>query len=172
MKHLLISGSLALALLTVGLVAEAADVSGGVGSTSDGNMVFRVSSQSGFADSWLQSSTGELSGYWDGGYTYWESGNGSSTNHSVSLSPVFVYQFSGQSVRPIIEAGIGVALFSNTQVDGNKMGSAFQFEDRLGFGLRFAGQEVGMRVIHYSNAGLSSPNQGVESYGMYYRATL
>lgn len=172
MKHLIASSSLALLCLSAGFTAQAADISGAIGATGDGSMIYRVGTQFGFADSWLQSSTGELGGYWDAGYTYWESGNGDAGNNSVSFSPVFVYEFAGQSVRPVIEAGIGVALFSSTKIDGNKLGQAFQFEDRLGLGLRFSGQEVGVRAIHYSNAGMQNPNDGVESYSLYYRTTI
>jgi len=172
MKKLIVSGSLALVCLACGPVVLAVDLTGAVGATGDGSMVYRVGTRFDFVDSWLQSNSGQLSGYWDAGYTYWESGNGSDGNNSLSFSPVFVYEFAGQSVRPVIEAGIGVALFGNTEVDGNRLGQAFQFEDRLGFGLRFSGQEVGVRALHYSNAGLSTPNDGVESYSLYYRNSI
>ncbi|MCY1312456.1 Lipid A deacylase PagL [compost metagenome] len=66
-----------------------------------------------------------------------------------------------------------MALFSNTELEDNKLGSAFQFEDRFGFGLRFTGgHEVGVRATHYSNAGFSSPNDGVESYALHYTMPL
>ena len=172
MKKLIASGSLALICLASASAALATDLSGSVGTTDDGSMVYRLGTQFDFADSWLQSDSGKLSGYWDAGYTYWESGHGSAGNNSVSFTPVFVYEFAGQSVRPVIEAGIGVALFSSSKVDGNKLGQTFQFEDRVGFGLRFSGQEVGVRAIHYSNAGLNDPNDGVESYSLYYRTAL
>ena len=56
-------------------------------------------------------------------------------------------------------------LYSPIPVESNNLGGAFQFEDRLGFGLRFnGGHEVGIRAMHYSNAGLASDNDGVESY--------
>ena len=93
--------------------------------------------------------------------------------NSLSFSPVLVYEFAGGSVKPYLEAGIGVALFSHTEVEGNRLGTAFQFEDRLGFGLRFAGgHEVGIRATHYSNAGISSTNDGVESYALHYTMPL
>ncbi|MBF7730591.1 acyloxyacyl hydrolase [Pseudomonas sp. N040] len=164
--------AVALACMTLGTAAQAADISGAVGQTDDGSMTYRAGVQFNFTDSWLQSDTGHLGGYWDAGYSYWEGGNGSSGNHSLSFSPVFVYEFAGQNVRPIIEAGIGVALFSDTEVDGNQLSTAFQFEDRLGLGLRFSGQEIGVRAIHYSNAGIKEPNDGVESYSLYYRTAL
>ena len=86
---------------------------------------------------------------------------------------MLVYEFAGGSVKPYLEAGIGVALFSHTEVEGNRLGTAFQFEDRVGFGLRFAGgHEVGIRATHYSNAGISSTNDVVESYALHYTMPL
>jgi lipid A 3-O-deacylase len=172
MKKLIASSGLALACLVSGPAVLAADFSGSVGTTDDGSMVYRLGTQFGFSDSWLQSDVGQLSGYWDAGYSYWESGHGSDGNNSLSFAPVFVYEFAGQGVRPFIEAGIGVALFSSTKVDGNELGQAFQFEDRIGLGVRFSGQEVGVRALHYSNAGMQDPNDGVESYSLYYSASL
>ncbi len=161
----------ALAALFLGQsqAVQAADVTVAIGQTDDASMTYRLGTQFDFSESWLQSSVGRVTGYWDAGYTYWESGNGSSGSNSLSFAPVFVYEFAGDSVKPFIEAGIGVAVFSETEVDGNKLGSAFQFEDRLGVGLRFAEQEVGLRAMHYSNASIKEPNEGVESYSLYYR---
>jgi lipid A 3-O-deacylase len=94
------------------------------------------------------------------------------SNHSLSFSPVFVYEFAGERFKPYIEAGIGIAAFSSTELEDNDLGSSFQFEDRIGFGVRFAGQEVGLRALHYSNAGLKQPNDGVESYSLHYRMSF
>lgn len=71
-----------------------------------------------------------------------------SGNHSLSLAPVFVYEFAGQSFRPYVEAGIGIVALERARIEDNKLGSAFQFEDCLGVGLRFnGGHEVGIRAI-------------------------
>jgi lipid A 3-O-deacylase len=150
---------------------HAADVTVAVGQTGDSTTVLRLATQFDFATSWWQSDVGHLTGYWDAGYTYWN-GEDTASNHSVSFSPVFVYEFAGDTVRPYIEAGIGVALFADTELESNKLGSSFQFEDRLGVGLRFAGQEVGLRAMHYSNAGISQPNDGVEAYTVHYRVSF
>ncbi|RBL65915.1 acyloxyacyl hydrolase, partial [Pseudomonas sp. MWU13-2625] len=41
------------------------------------------------------------------------------------------------------------------------------------FGLGFAGgHEVGIRATHYSNAGLKTPNDGIESYALHYTMPL
>ncbi|WP_372865776.1 acyloxyacyl hydrolase [Pseudomonas sp.] len=163
----------ALAVLTLGLVsaAHAADVTFAVGSTDESTMIYRVGAQFDFNHRWMDSATGHLGGYWDAGYTYWE-GDKTANNHSLSFSPVFVYEFSGVNVRPYIEAGVGVAFFSHTELEGSNLGSSFQFEDRLGLGLRFAAQEVGLRVLHYSNAGLKEPNNGIEAYTLHYRLSF
>ena len=172
MKRLFCLAALAAAALGPSLAAQAAGLEFAVGHTSESTMTYRLGLKSDWDKSWLQSDVGRLTGYWDGAYTYWECDKSSASN-SLSFSPVLVYEFAGESVKPYLEAGIGMALFSHTEVEGNRLGSAFQFEDRLGFGLRFAGgHEVGIRATHYSNAGISSRNDGVESYALHYTMPL
>ncbi len=156
--------------LGYGVAADAANLTFSAGRTGDSSSVFRLGAQFDFDRSWWETSTGRLTGYWDAGYTYWEGHDGVSAAHSVSFAPVFVYEFAGDSVKPFIEAGIGIAGFSKTRVAGSNLGSAFEFEDRIGAGLRFnGGHTVGVRAIHYSNAGIKDPNDGVESYSLYYQ---
>ena len=172
MKRLFCLAALAAAALGHSYTAQAAGLEFAVGHTSESTMTYRLGLKSDWDKSWLQSDVGRLTGYWDGAYTYWE-GDKSSASNSLSFSPVLVYEFAGESVKPYLEAGIGVALFSHTEVEGNRLGTAFQFEDRLGFGLRFAGgHEVGIRASHYSNAGISSTNDGIESYALHYTMPL
>ncbi|UVK97950.1 acyloxyacyl hydrolase [Pseudomonas sp. B21-048] len=172
MKRLFCLAAIATALMGYSFTAQAAGVEFGVGQTSDSTMTYRLGMQFDWDKSWLQSDIGRLTGYWSGAYTYWE-GDETSSNHSLSFSPVLVYEFAGQTIKPYVEAGIGIAVFANTEVEDNKLGSAFQFEDRFGFGLRFTGgHEVGIRATHYSNGGISSPNDGVESYSLHYTMPL
>lgn len=172
MKRLFCLAAIAAALMGQSITAQAAGVEFAVGATSDSTMTYRLGMNFDWDKSWLESDVGRLTGYWSGAYTYWE-GDKTSSNNSLSFSPVFVYEFAGESVKPYIEAGIGVAAFSNTEYESNNIGGSFQFEDRLGFGLRFnGGHEVGIRATHYSNAGLSSDNDGVESYALHYTMPL
>ncbi|MVW75051.1 acyloxyacyl hydrolase [Pseudomonas xionganensis] len=160
----------AVAALSLGQAAavQAADMTFAIGQSSDSTMVYRLGAQFDFNRSWFASDVGRLTGYWDAGYTFWD-GDETSSNHSLSLAPVFVYEFAGERFTPYIEAGIGIAAFAHTEVEDNDLGSSLQFEDRLGFGVRFAGQEIGVRAVHYSNAGLKQPNDGVEAYTLHYR---
>lgn len=170
MKKIL-SLAAAAALGLSSLSAQAVDFTAAVGQSGDSNMVYRLGAQWNWDKSWMQSDVGRLTGYWDAGYTYWD-GDETSSNHSLSFTPVFVYEFAGETVKPYIEAGIGVAFFENTELEDNDLGSSFQFEDRLGVGLRFSGQEVGIRAVHYSNAGIEQPNDGVEAYTLHYRLSM
>ncbi|WP_419792503.1 acyloxyacyl hydrolase [Pseudomonas citronellolis] len=156
----------------IATMVRATDLSVAVGRTGESTTTYRVGAQWDFQRNWFESATSRLSGYWDAGYTYWE-GDKTSDNHSLSLAPVFVYEFSGGALKPYVEVGIGIAAFGRTRLEDKQLGSAFQFEDRLGTGLRFAGgHELGIRAIHYSNAGIKKPNDGVESYSLYYRRSF
>lgn len=167
MKKLMTLAACAAVSLVQLNTAQAADVTVAIGQSGDSTMVYRLGLRSDFEKSWFQSDVGRLTGYWDAGYTYWQ-GDDTASNHSLSLAPVLVYEFAGETVRPYLEAGIGIAAFENTELENNDLGSSFQFEDRIGAGLRFAGQEVGIRAFHYSNAGLKKPNDGVEAYTLHY----
>jgi lipid A 3-O-deacylase len=170
MKRLLTVGAV-LAALGASVPASAWDATLAAGVTRESTQVVRLALQRDFERSWWQTSSGRLTGYWDAGYTYWF-GDKAASNHSLSFAPVFVYEFAGERVRPYVEAGIGVALFSSTEFEQHDLSTAFQFEDRLGFGLRFAGQEIGVRAIHYSNASLKQPNDGAETYTLHYRTAF
>ena len=172
MRRLFCLAAFAAVVMGQASLAQAAGVEFSVGQTGQTSQTYRLGMKFDWDKSWLQSDVGRLTGYWDGAYTYWDGDKRSSVS-SLSFSPVFVYEFAGENVKPYVEAGIGVALFSSTQIEDNKLGSAFNFEDRIGFGLRFnGGHEIGIRATHYSNAGIKEPNDGIESYALHYTMPL
>lgn len=163
------TSALTLAALSVS-TAGASGLSGAIGATGEGDVTARIGIVSEWQSRWYETGVGSLTGYWDIAYTYWDSGALYSAAHSVSFSPVLVYEFSNRyRFTPFIEAGVGATLFSKTRVGEHNLGSAFNFENRLGFGLKLPGeQRIGIRAIHYSNAGLKTPNDGIESYALFY----
>lgn len=164
-----IAAALLTALYTIP-TAQALDLSLAVGASEDASGYYRLGVQQDFPRSWWQTSTGRLTGYWDAGLTHWEADGGGTNTQSLSVSPVLVYEFSGNGIRPYLEAGIGLAVFRNNTVDERQLGSEWQFEDRLGVGFRFgAGHALGLRALHYSNAGLKKPNGGIDAYTLYYQ---
>lgn len=166
--HAVLSFAMLCGLATAGTV-QAAEISGAVGATSQGDMTYRASLNLDWDQQWWKTDVGHLTGYWDAGYTYWDSGELYSAAHSLSFTPVFVYEFSGFRYTPFIEAGIGVALFSSSEVGEQRLGSSFNFEDRIGLGVKLPNQQtLGLRAMHYSNAGIKQPNDGIESYSLFY----
>ena len=157
--------------LLVSSASVATDISVALGHSADSTMTYRVGLQFPWQQSWFDSDIGRLSGYWTLGYTYWESDNTVNT-HSLSASPVLTYEFGSANavVQPFVEAGIGLAAFSRNKLEDRELGSSVNFEDRFGFGIRFYQRHtIGIQALHYSNAGISSNNAGIESYNAYYR---
>ena len=82
----------------------------------------------------------------------------------AGLTPVF--RLKPASSRLYIEAGIGATYFSEKKIHRDKaVGTHFEFGDILGFGVTFGqndAHELGYRVVHYSNAGMSQNNPGID----------
>lgn len=157
-----------LATLTLS-TGKAWEIEVSVGTTGESQTALRL----GFNQEWdmrlLDSSLGYFSGYWSLGLTHWEKGMYGKDSTSISFSPVLTYNFyTNNGLEPFIELGVGISGFSRTRVGDKNLGSAFNFEDRLGFGARFGDHILGARAIHYSNAGIKRPNDGIENYSIYY----
>ncbi|MFF7705953.1 acyloxyacyl hydrolase [Pseudomonas sp. NPDC007930] len=172
MKRLL--GLAAVAALAVGYStgAQADGISFSAGDTGQSTQVYRLGYAIDWDKSWWQTSMGRLTGYWDAGYTYWDGDKRSSVS-TLSFAPVFRYEFGSGSIKPFIDLGIGVSVFSRSKVEDRDLGSAFNFEDRIGLGVQFGGgHELSVRAIHYSNAGIKEPNDGIEAYSLNYKMPL
>lgn len=65
---------------------------------------------------------------------------------------------------PYIEGGIGVACINDYYIDGRNLSSNLLLEDRLGGGLRFNNFDLNFRYMHYSNASLKEPNDGIDIF--------
>jgi len=64
-----------------------------------------------------------------------------------------------------------VALISDQEIARRDLSSTFQFEGRIGVGLRFGQQQqrdINFRFLHYSNAGISRPNDGIDIFMLSY----
>ena len=118
---------------------------------------------------WFEGPNWHLGGYWDASLGYWDNRSNPRTNSSITdigLTPVFrLQQNSLTGTSLYAEAAIGFHLLSKTSVSPQRaFGSAFQFGDHIGFGVRFGGKgeyDLGYRYQHLSNGGLRDPNQGI-----------
>ncbi len=89
------------------------------------------------------------------------------TVYGAGFTPVLLkWNFtSGRKVAPFIEAGVGM-LFTRTQVPPGT--STTNFTPQVGFGLHVFTREKRAvtftgKYVHISNAGLSTPNQGINT---------
>lgn len=103
---------------------------------------------------------GRLAGYIEASVNFW---NGDENMYVLAISPVFAYYFgSNWAVRPYLEAGIGFSYISNSQINERVLTSHFQFEDRMGIGVRTRRVDYNFRFMHYSNANFKTPNEGMD----------
>ncbi|KAF0814550.1 Lipid A deacylase PagL [Andreprevotia sp. IGB-42] len=113
---------------------------------------------------WFESDNGALVTRLDLEAGYLNTQNGAVW--SGTIAPVARYQWkSGSLCAPFVEASIGVAWFSNQHWRdgyGYDMGSRALFADRLGAGCKMGKQEIGIHVMHYSNAELADKNPGAD----------
>ena len=164
---------LLICLLGHGAIAQATEkvnaVAIDIGESKDGIGIYRLGWQKDFSH-WLKNRWVPLSGYFETSLNYWR---GSENDiYAIAFSPVFALHLCRDcKYTPYIEAGIGAALLSRTIIDDRDLGSTFQFEDRLGVGVKRGDFDFHMRYMHYSNAGFSWPNNGIDIFlaGMTYK---
>lgn len=72
MRVFLTSGLAAVILAFSVQQAAAVELTAAVGRTEKSTSTVRIGLQKNFQSRWFQSDVGALTGYWDGGYTYWE----------------------------------------------------------------------------------------------------
>lgn len=118
---------------------------------------------------WWNSNGTHIGGYWDMSLAHWRGSryrdtSGRSQDIAVlGITPVFRLQ-SNTLKGFYAEAGIGAYLLSELyDNDGKRFSTAFQFGDHVGIGYVFGNNlDVGLRIQHFSNAGIKKPNPGVD----------
>jgi lipid A 3-O-deacylase len=89
------------------------------------------------------------------------------TLEAVGAVPVFRLYPLGESafITPYVELGVGVAGFNKSRIGHRKLGAYWAFEDLMGAGFMFGSKnqlDFSIRYLHYSNASLQPPNQGID----------
>lgn len=140
------------------------DVSLGVGQSRDSIDIYRLGVRRDTDCHWLSNPTGWLSLYCEASLNYWKKGG--DDLYAAAFSPVFIYYFGdpGNSFHPYIEGGIGAAGISETEIAGRNLSTGFQFEDRIGAGIRMKRADLNFRYMHYSNGSIVQPNDGIDIF--------
>ncbi len=135
----------------------------GVGRSRNGVGTYRLGLRSTLNRAFFRSDVGYLSGYGEVAFLYWVSG--CETVYGVVLAPGVAYYFGDESVavRPYIGGSMGAAHVSDTRIGGRDLSTRLQFEDRIGIGIRSSRVDVYVSYVHYSNASLKSPNDGMDT---------
>ncbi|MDX8379802.1 MAG: acyloxyacyl hydrolase [Gallionella sp.] len=118
---------------------------------------------------WFIQGDWHVSGFWEGAVGTWHGRSAVGKNQNVvdlGFTPVFrLEQTHPSNFAPYLEGAVGFHLISPAFIYANRrFGSAFQFGDHVGFGLRFGGHQqydLGYRYQHLSNGGIKKPNQGI-----------
>jgi|GEM_PF-1458065 len=78
----------------------------------------------------------------------------------LSIQPLLSYNFTDSFYG---EVGLGIAQFSETNLDKKKFGIHFQFKESVGFGYRFTDNfEATLKYNHYSNSDIDNENSGLD----------
>ena len=111
---------------------------------------------------------GRVRAQWQLSFSDWDFDEGPNDDMQIiSLAPVFIYDFWDRpnGFQPYIDYSIGFAYVSETKIDENDLGMHFQFDNRVGLGVRFGRDQrhdLSVSYRHISNAGLDSDNDGYD----------
>jgi lipid A 3-O-deacylase len=161
-----------LLLLLSLMVARAFAVDGSFIEYGQGNMVnmSRAGALWNWDRSWLNDGNSQVTGFWEASLGRWHGHKPDDNNQTITeigITPVFrLAQKNASGMLPYLEGGfVGLHLISPTFIySGRKFGSAFQFGNHIGFGVRFGEHrqfDMGYRFQHMSNGGIKMPNQGI-----------
>jgi len=133
----------------------------------------QVAAQWDWSSRWFQSNGSHISGYWDLSLAEWRGtsyqNTPGQTQHlsSVGITPVFRWQQDNKK-GAYLEGGVGAYLLSSLYNNENKVFSTrFQFGDHVGIGYVFNNKlDLGLRIQHFSNAGIKKPNPGINLVGV------
>ena len=96
-----------------------------------------------------------LAGYWELSGALWD--NPDESTADIGLTPVFRFE----RAWVYVEAAIGAHLVQTRISAHRTFSTALQFGDHVGAGIHSGRYDLGLRIQHLSNGGVSSPNPGI-----------
>ncbi|GAB5382480.1 MAG: hypothetical protein Alis3KO_38950 [Aliiglaciecola sp.] len=122
-------------------------------------------------------SFGDLSLKWEVSLNYWEVGGSGENNWAFSFSPILSSQLTTlpYDIDVSWELGIGISMHSKHHFGVKNLGSRVLFEDRLSLVFLISERKnsrVTLSAIHYSNAGFSSHNPGINLISIVYHQPI
>lgn len=104
--------------------------------------------------------------YVDASFGHWWVTNTTAYNNLniYSVAPIVRVYFTHGYVSPFMNASIGLAYLSRTQIDHQNLGMHFAFQDQLGVGVTLGIEQqfsISLGAMHYSNGSLCKKNAGI-----------
>jgi lipid A 3-O-deacylase len=130
--------------------------------------VYKISLLENFDKTWF---SGRVKGHWELGFSHWDSDSDRGTVHDVQaigFAPVFIYDFGsvGATGQPYLEYSVGLLYMNEESIGDNEMGQRWQFDNRVGVGVRFGPNQrhdLSISIRHVSNASTDEENDGFNS---------
>jgi len=133
----------------------------GIGKTNRHKDIQRLSIQKDFKER-IDLIDIEIEGYFDFAFNRFDFDK--KDTYSLSITPIFKYDFTPiNDFTPYALAGIGASFLSHTYGDDRRYSTSFQFEDRIGMGIRKDKIDFQLAYMHISNASIKEPNEGIDS---------
>lgn len=129
--------------------------------------VIRAGAQWDWNDDLLEVWGWKVSSYWQLDFSKWQSTvDASQTGANVTVGLIPMYRFTGKPgyVQPFVDVGVGVYLFTDSQLKDHQFGSNFQFSDLLAIGANVGKRNqwgFAYKFQHYSNGSVKVPNHGI-----------
>ncbi len=121
---------------------------------------------------WFESNGNHVSGYWDPDVGRWHGSDhftlhGTQIMREIGITPIFRWQ-KDSKLGFYGEAGIGARLISaHWNNAARQLITRFQFGDTLAVGTVFNnGWDAALKLEHISNAGIKTPNSGMNFLGV------
>ena len=131
----------------------------------------RIGLQHQFDKSWSENKAWPIRSYCEGSVYYMKGQKGPQLNSNKRLNAAalagvlrFERAMSYKEIWPYIELGVGLSWLSKKEIGNRDLGLHFQFEDRIGIGMRFGENrqfDFGYKIVHFSNAYIGPSNHGI-----------
>lgn len=124
---------------------------------------------------WHKQASWRLNLIWENSFAFWNgphkpdlAPDETTDLNAATTGPMFRWQprealWKGR-LLPYTEIGVGASWLSKTEIEGRILSLHFQFEDKVGLGMRFGSKQqydIAVRAYHYSNASIKRPNCGI-----------
>jgi len=163
-SHLLLSAASSAA--ESGRLIDAVSVGYGEDNINNNDIIYfgRIGLQNDFNRSWFETDFGHLNGYVELAFNRWS--RAGDTVNNISISPFVRYQFDrlAAGFTPYVYLGLGVSYGDETEIGSRDLSSEFLFEESFGFGARSGRFDFSFGAVHYSNANLEDPNDGMTAF--------